>query len=185
MDNMNNRIKVFKSSKVEELLLGKFLGEGYLPCPLKVIAFPSFSSGVYSFIIENIASRRKWFYCIFPSDIVNIFDFDSLPQVIYQASDIRKIFGMGKQIKIKIIKTPEGEAPEKIRKKWVGVVIKGAFLATEREVENPEEEMVAVPRKEALKALARVSPEAAKWFTENFPSSRNFVFNADEIKIVP
>ena len=80
-------------------------------------------------------------------------------------------------MKIRIISTPPGEAPEHIRQAWVGLVLpvpgmmrrKGGYL---------------VAADKAIEILSRQAPEAAKWWHQNKASSiargMYFVF-ADDV----
>ncbi|MDO9399376.1 MAG: hypothetical protein Q7T79_01655 [bacterium] len=80
-------------------------------------------------------------------------------------------------IQIKIIDVPLGQAPDWVRKEWVGLILPVAenlppltFLigALDGEVKNPSG--YAVETTTAIKTLAIKSPEAAKWWEDNISS---------------
>ena len=76
---------------------------------------------------------------------------------------------------IKIISTPPGQAPEQVRKEWIGVEI--PFLEQElagiqvgvRSGKPENEGGYQVDTSEAITALRKKSPEAAKWWEDNVP----------------
>ena len=98
--------------------------------------------------------------------------------------------------KFKIILTPRGRAPEKVRKEWVGIVLplKDLFSpgegAHERDLDlerQQERSFVTISVETALKELEKKSPSAAQWFYENLPEfflDRDFSFGVDEVKII-
>ena len=107
---------------------------------------------------------------------------------------------------IRIIATPPGEAPEEIRRAWVGVRIpllvfhkkakdyrsagvltgpKGIFAKLGAIISGRLERKTgyAVAVVEAIAALEAANPEAAKWWRENAPhvfkSGKAFVFASE------
>jgi len=97
--------------------------------------------------------------------------------------------------RIKIIKIPQGEAPEEIRREWVGIFlpcepILGFSNSTQfgavtgRKKQNSYS--FHVPQIEAIEALEKKSPGAAKWWREHhYPQpNMNFVFDEDEAEII-
>jgi hypothetical protein len=80
---------------------------------------------------------------------------------------------------LRIIRTPPGEAPEEIRRAWVGVELPLRRWETEPDrhltvgaLSQKAPEMAAgyaVDGRAAVKALASHSPEAAAWWRENAP----------------
>ncbi|MBB6048960.1 hypothetical protein [Armatimonas rosea] len=85
---------------------------------------------------------------------------------------------------LKIVSTPPGEAPAKMREAWVGVKIPlrrtnakpiavSAFGVLSRKAENLTEQAYAVPGAEAIEALVKQSPAAAVWWCHNVPEVRN------------
>lgn len=99
---------------------------------------------------------------------------------------------------IRIIKTPAGQAPEEIRKAWVGLVLpcgpiagyleSGTELgALSLEPINRGRRTVSVPQVEALEILAKERPFAAEWWAEmGFPRAfaSRFAFGLDEVEIL-
>jgi hypothetical protein len=97
---------------------------------------------------------------------------------------------------IRIIRVPEGEAPEHVRRAWVGLVLPcHRYLGPagpERGVLTQESSSgrvgFSVPQAAALKVLASVRPEAAAWWKENGfplePPDDLFGFAEDEAEIV-
>jgi hypothetical protein len=78
---------------------------------------------------------------------------------------------------IKIIKTPEGEAPEWVRKEWVGLTLPIANNAPLRifvkgvlgggDVKDLEKHLYPISGKKAFSALQNKSPEAFQWWERN------------------
>jgi|GEM_PF-1059561 len=111
----------------------------------------------------------------------------SMTEDMLESGVLEKLAGEGAQtylrlkqsncdLKIRIIKTPAGPAPENVRAKWVGLVLP-AFR-------HPGNERYAVPIMEGLQVLQSISPEGAKWFVENFGVLGNFLFHLKEAEIV-
>lgn len=98
--------------------------------------------------------------------------------------------------KIKIIGVPPGQAPEKIRKQWVGLV-----LPVEENAPGPEEGIqigirggqpenlggYPVRTQDAIELLKEKSPQTAKWWERNFPPSviPRLVFSKTVCEIIP
>ncbi len=98
---------------------------------------------------------------------------------------------------IKIVQVPDGEAPEEVRRAWVGMVLpclplvgygahreKGAVSLQENAYNRYG---YAVPQKEALEKLAEKHPEAARWWkSQGFPKEADgqdyFSFSEMEVK---
>lgn len=83
-------------------------------------------------------------------------------------------------INIKIIKKPDGPAPEEIRQKWIGLILPARKLSNTG-IEGYEE-CYRVPMGEGTKALEQVSPEGAAWFIDN--NFATFLFRLDEAEVV-
>lgn len=96
---------------------------------------------------------------------------------------------------IRIVKTPEGEAPLKIRERWVGTEIPTLYYSqvggtvsgalSDKPVKIQAHYVVF--QKDALDALEKREPEAAKWWHQaGFPewAGASFIFNADEAEEV-
>ncbi len=96
----------------------------------------------------------------------------------------------------RIVSTPRGQAPEEVRKEWVGVVLpmKDTFDPGEGAHEHnfslewqAERSFVTVPVRTALEELEKKIPKAAQWFYDNLPDfflSRDFSFGVDEVNIL-
>lgn len=78
-------------------------------------------------------------------------------------------------MKVRIVSTPPGDAPEEVRRAWIGVVLEGeAFrskpgwhvggVLTGQEVENPSG--FIVPVRDAIAALGILHSGAAAWWTK-------------------
>jgi len=87
---------------------------------------------------------------------------------------------------IKIISTPSGEAPEKIRDAWIGVEMPCVYylekgsesfgIFSQQQTETSSVYVVA--QIQAIGALEEVSPEAAKWWNDHgFPKSDEALFS--------
>lgn len=97
---------------------------------------------------------------------------------------------------IKIVKTPNGEAPKRIRQAWVGIVLSciGKFpsdrvvgLLSGKPVKR-NQNVYRVEQKTALDALKKKAPVAANWYyKKGFPKPANrelFGFYEDEAKVL-
>jgi len=94
--------------------------------------------------------------------------------------------------KIKIIKTPEGPAPEEVRIKWLGVEllairtpeeVEERDFTTMQELGNRGGYMVNVNI--ALAKLWEVDCKAAAWFLIHVPEDMPFfTFGADEVELI-
>ncbi len=101
---------------------------------------------------------------------------------------------------IRINKIPHGEAPEWVRKAWVGLELpcvgvmsfgKGAVTGVKSGKETQVELLgLCVPQKDALEALEKVSRGAADWWAdEGYPKPISvedgyFFFNESEAEIL-
>lgn len=95
--------------------------------------------------------------------------------------------------RIKVTKMPEGSAPERVRRKWLGVKMNAYKLPSSSEEldlasgdplpERKTEHIYAVKLEEALQSLEIESPQAASWFRNNVPPDIDtLTFKSDEIK---
>jgi len=99
--------------------------------------------------------------------------------------------------RVKIIKTPAGEAPLELRAAWVGTILpcyphlgylsggsEHGILTGEKSVDNRRG--VIVPQDRAIAVLAEHdSTAAAQWKNYGFPQpEENFFFGEDELEIV-
>jgi len=123
--------------------------------------------------------------------------------------NVRRI-SCGMQIRIKSV--PPGEAPESIRRAWIGLVIPVPPRVSKRRtflgagvLSGPKNRLGAllaillgrthrvtgymVESKTALELLAASSPEAADWWRNNAPRffepGRAFVFSGDSCEEIP
>jgi hypothetical protein len=85
--------------------------------------------------------------------------------------------------KIMITKTPDGEAPLRVREEWVGVVLPVIATTNERgrgvlsRKAADDEPAYVVLQAAAIKALDEKSPKAAKWWkSKGFPQSKKACF---------
>lgn len=98
--------------------------------------------------------------------------------------------------RIRIVKTPDGEAPLEIREAWVGLVLPcDPYLGypdegMERGVLNNKEAPLnrcgfSVPQDQAIAILEQKKPEVAKWWKEHgFPQvNEYFGFAEKEVEI--
>jgi hypothetical protein len=77
--------------------------------------------------------------------------------------------------KIKIIATPSGEAPEWVRKEWIGLELPVVEVDIENGIQfgvvkgGPPQNLggYSVETTNAIKILKEQSPEAAQWWLEN------------------
>ena len=96
----------------------------------------------------------------------------------------------------RIVSTPRGQAPEEVRKEWIGVVLplKESFNPGEGAHERnfslerqQERSFVTVPVMTALKELEKKSSAAAQWFYDNLPEfwfGCDFSFGINEVEIL-
>jgi len=90
---------------------------------------------------------------------------------------------------VKVIKIPDGPAPEKFRKSWVGLqlpalgdnpVLEQNFVTGEL---RKSRESILVLASSALDILEKKDPDAARWFREHMPPDMElFSFGADEVQ---
>ena len=99
--------------------------------------------------------------------------------------------------RIRIKKTPHGEAPEWVRQAWVGLILPCApvmVFEKERKGVLSNEDckkdggyIINVPQKTALRLLARKSPKAADWWKQHgYPNEQeeDFGFKDAEVEIL-
>ena len=94
---------------------------------------------------------------------------------------------------IRIIAVPPGQAPEWVRKKWVGLILpisEAAPTGEQRGVLGGKPENLGgyrVVLEEAMKILREKNPEAAEWWKTNtsFPPGSKLVFKKDVCKLLP
>lgn len=94
---------------------------------------------------------------------------------------------------VRITKTPDGEAPEWVRRQWIGVVLpdEGRIpsgecfgLVTGQKKQGSADDFI-VDRETAITALACKSFKAAQWFREQAQSSGTLLFRRDEVEPIP
>lgn len=93
---------------------------------------------------------------------------------------------------IRIVSTPPGQAPEWVRKEWIGVEIplpEQKLSVIQMGVRGGKAENVGgyqVDTSKAIEALQKKSPKAAKWWEENVPltSIPLLVFSKDVCELV-
>lgn len=95
--------------------------------------------------------------------------------------------------KIRIVKTPEGPAPENVRISWLGIELLAVRTPSEveerdfttfQEIGNRGGYMVEV--KSAIRKLREKSAQAAEWFEQNVPADMDyFTFGSDEVELLP
>ena len=98
--------------------------------------------------------------------------------------------------RITVITTPSGEAPEEVRKAWVGLTLPCYPVSqtsnllmgvVSRGIRRERKEVVIVPQIDALAILAEHRPEAARWWRDNgYPmvTIRSFTFDLSAVSIV-
>ena len=104
-----------------------------------------------------------------------------------------------RETQIRIVRVPPGEAPEHIRRVWVGLVLplasghSSAFEVDTCGVLSGDEDGApligyVVDIEDAVSALAQKSPEAASWWRENadhlFCEGGTLVFDEDLCELV-
>ncbi len=87
-------------------------------------------------------------------------------------------------IQIKIIKTPDGPAPEEFRQKEVGLVLPARRLSKTGLMEGYDE-CYRVPKIGFIEALRQISSEAADCLANLFQEDKALLFHIDEAEIVP
>ena len=93
---------------------------------------------------------------------------------------------------IRIVSTPPGQAPEWVRKQWVGVEIplaeqkSGGIQMVARGGKPENTGGYQVDTIKAVEALQKKSPRAAKWWEENVPLAAipQLVFSKDACELV-
>lgn len=94
----------------------------------------------------------------------------------------------------RIAAIPRGQAPEEVRREWIGVTLPFDIPQGESHERNfngdrqPTRPFVTAPACIALAELAKKSPGAAQWFYNNLPRSflqnGNFSFGTSELEII-
>ncbi len=87
-------------------------------------------------------------------------------------------------IQIKIIKTPDGPAPEEFRQKEAGLVLPARRLSKTGLMEGYDE-CYRVPKIGFIEALRQLSSEAADCLANLFQEDKALLFHIDEAEIVP
>ena len=87
-------------------------------------------------------------------------------------------------IRIKIIKTPDGPVPEEFKQKEVGLVLPARRLSNTGLMKGYDE-CYRVPKIEFIEALRQVSTGVADCLANLFPEDESLLFHIDEAKIVP
>lgn len=96
---------------------------------------------------------------------------------------------------IKIIATPEGEAPLEVREAWIGLILpchpilgysEGDIGALSREPTERNRQVINVPQDEAIRILALFHPEAVQWWNDHgYPTQGGyFSFGEREVEII-
>ena len=93
---------------------------------------------------------------------------------------------------IEIIRVPNGPAPEKVRREWVGLRMDAQVMpANGSEVDFTTNKPIGnrggciVKTDIALRVLGKKSKGAAEWFRRNIPAGLPWLsFGPDEIKII-
>ncbi len=92
---------------------------------------------------------------------------------------------------IKIVSMPPGQAPEEVRKEWVGLVIPlpdqetGGHQIGVRGGKAQNAGGYQVDTKQALQLLNEKAPTAAEWFLMNAMLSSRLVFSKEVCELVP
>ena len=92
---------------------------------------------------------------------------------------------------VKVISIPVGEAPERVRREWVGLELLASDEQcdkTEVGIESlediPHRYHIHVPSKAAIEVLAKKSLEAADWFRRLVPPDVDLSFGRDEVEVL-
>jgi hypothetical protein len=92
---------------------------------------------------------------------------------------------------VKLIAMPPGQAPEEVRKEWVGLVIPlpeqetGGYQMGVRGGKSQNAGGYQVDTREALQLLYDKTPAAAEWFMENAMLGSRLVFAREVCELVP
>lgn len=108
------------------------------------------------------------------------------------ASKAKSLFDLGLVV---VTKTPDGEAPLEIRKRWVGIEIPCLCFSERSDSASgvlsggklPQEPRYIVSQTDALETLEKVDPEAARWWRDRgFPKHPMalFSFRAEEVRVL-
>lgn len=96
---------------------------------------------------------------------------------------------------VRVIKVPQGEVPEWVRRAWVGLILpdegpaeRGISFGLQTGRPCSHKASYTVPMKEALKILAQNDLSAAQWFIDFLRPSHitngHFIFGGDECEPV-
>jgi hypothetical protein len=83
-------------------------------------------------------------------------------------------------LKIKIIKAPEGPAPKAFRQMAVGLVLPARRISN-ADLLKGYDFYYLVPKKEFIEALHQVSQEAADWLDDYFREKLSLIFHVNEV----
>ena len=94
--------------------------------------------------------------------------------------------------RIRIISIPDGEAPESVRREWVGLELphlgqaSGMIHGILSKRSHGVQSYWGVPQDEAIRILEQRSPDAARWFREHgFPApGMIFTFQSSEVQYI-
>ena len=94
-------------------------------------------------------------------------------------------------VAIRVIQTPDGDAPAEYRRQWIGLILFPAIPydgrgAVDIVSKSPMEERPSylVPSAIAIAVLACKSPEAAKFFLFYASPGLDFTYGADEVEVI-
>ncbi len=94
-------------------------------------------------------------------------------------------------LKVRIIKAPSGDAPEKVRREWIGVEFFARYLPGPQPIRTLVSRRLVFVRETyvvlgslAVQQLARKSPEAAAWFHQHVNLNRELTFDAECIQVL-
>lgn len=113
--------------------------------------------------------------------------------VVIEENELEIDYTPNSEIKIRIIKKPQGEEPEWVKKAWLGLeipVIKGIYKQKGgQEVlsgEFRQADNYVVPAEEALAILKQKNPAAEKWWRDNVALEKvgGIGFNRDVCELI-
>lgn len=91
----------------------------------------------------------------------------------------------------KVIKKPDGLAPDEIRDAWIGLTLEADDFPVIVPVKDSTGKVVeekkcwSSPFKKALAVLGEKSKEAADWYRQNYPRDTQLIaFACDETKVI-
>ena len=99
---------------------------------------------------------------------------------------------IGERVFVRVVRIPAGEAPEEVRKQWVGCSFVAVYRGSERVrgimtgAPGLAHDVVAVEAGIAVQTLQQRSREAAQWFREHSRDgpSGNFLFDAADVEVI-